>query len=142
MAALKPELVMSNSENFGCIEKLNKTPAAVKSKYCCGSKVIVDLLRRCELPNSALNRWGSYRCLHDSNVDYGGTGLTMMFCQYAETAVLVAVRTNTAIWLRNAFKCLKGTVTTFIRTAMWKPQTPSNGHFKKKPKAMNERWTM
>lgn len=142
MAALKPELVMSKSESFGRIEKLKKTPAAVKRKDRFGSEVIVDLLLRYELPNAALNRWASYRGLHDSNVDYGGIVLTMMFCQYAETAVQVATRTNTAIWLRNAFKCLKGTVTKFIRTAMSKSQTPSNGHFKKKPKAMNERWAM
>ena len=142
MAALKPELVMSKSENFERIEKLKKTPAAVKCKDRWGADVIVDLLRRYELPNAALNRWASYRGLHNFNVDCGGTVPTMMFCQYAETAEQVPTRTNTALWLGNAFKCLKGTVTTFIRTAMSKSQTPSNGHFRRKPKAMNERWAM
>ena len=133
---------MSKSENSERIEKPKKTPAAVKCKDRCGSDVIVDLPRRFKLPYAALNLGASYRGLHDSNVDYGGTVPTMMCCQYAETAVQVATRTDTAIWLRNTFKCLKGTVTTFIRTAMSKSQTPSNGHFKKKPKAMNERWAM
>lgn len=142
MAALKPELVMSKSENFERIEKLKKTPAAVKCKDCWGADVIVDLLRRYKLPYAALNRWASYRGLHDSNVDYSGTVPTMMFCQYAETAVQVVTRTNTAIWLRNAFICLKGTVTTLIRTAMSKSKTPSNGHFRRKPKTTNERWAM
>ena len=133
---------MSKSENFERIEKPEKTPAAVKCKDRWGADVIVDLLRRYKLPNAALNRWASYGDLHDSIVNYGGAVPTMMFCQYAETEVQVATRTNTAIWLRNAFICVKGTVTTFIRTAMSKSQTPSNGHFRRKPKAMNERWAM
>src|SRR3979411_586580 len=55
-------------------------PAAPNGRY--GSDVVVDLLKHFQIPFVALNPGASYRGLHDSLVNYGGTKKPqMMLCQ-------------------------------------------------------------
>ncbi len=55
-----------------------------------GSDLIVDLLRRYEVPYVALNPGATFRGLHDSLVNYGGNNPPMILCPHEEIAVLMA----------------------------------------------------
>jgi acetolactate synthase I/II/III large subunit len=55
-----------------------------------GSDVMVDVLRRLDLPYVALNPGSSFRGLHDSLVNYGGDEITMIECPHEKIAVGVA----------------------------------------------------
>lgn len=80
----------SKGENFGKVVRPAHTPAAVRTSERWASDVIVDLLRRYELPYAALNPGASFRGLHDSIVNYGNNVPVMMLCQHEETAVQIA----------------------------------------------------
>lgn len=54
------------------------------------SDVIVDLLKRYEVPFIAMNPGASFRGLHDSVVNYGGNDPELLVCQHEETAVQIA----------------------------------------------------
>lgn len=54
------------------------------------SDVIVDLLKRYEIPYIAMNPGASFRGLHDSIVNYGGNQPELLVCQHEETAVQIA----------------------------------------------------
>lgn len=54
------------------------------------SDVIVELIRRYDIPYAALNPGASYRGLHDSLVNYGQNYPRMLLCQHEETAVQIA----------------------------------------------------
>jgi acetolactate synthase I/II/III large subunit len=55
-----------------------------------GSDVMVDVLRRLDLPYVALNPGSSFRGLHDSLVNYGGDEITMIECPHEKIAVGLA----------------------------------------------------
>ncbi len=55
-----------------------------------GSDLIVDLLRRYEIPYVALNPGATFRGLHDSLVNYGGNNPPIILCPHEEIAVLMA----------------------------------------------------
>jgi benzoylformate decarboxylase/acetolactate synthase-1/2/3 large subunit len=55
-----------------------------------GSDVMVDVLRRLDLPFIALNPGASFRGLHDSLVNYGGDEMQMIECPHEKIAVGVA----------------------------------------------------
>jgi benzoylformate decarboxylase/acetolactate synthase-1/2/3 large subunit len=55
-----------------------------------GSDLMVDVLRRLELPYVALNPGSSFRGLHDSLVNYGGDEITMIECPHEKVAVALA----------------------------------------------------
>ena len=55
-----------------------------------GSDLIVDLLRRYEIPFVALNPGATFRGLHDSLVNYGGNNPPIILCPHEEIAVLMA----------------------------------------------------
>ncbi len=55
-----------------------------------GSDLIVDLLRRYEIPYVALNPGASFRGLHDSLVNYGGNQPPIILCPHEEIAVMMA----------------------------------------------------
>src|SRR5215467_1588861 len=54
------------------------------------SDVIVDLIKRYEIPYITLNPGASFRGLHDSLVNYGGNEPPMLLCQHEEIAVQIA----------------------------------------------------
>ena len=54
------------------------------------SDVIVDLIKRFGFPYIALNPGASYRGLHDSLVNYGGTQPPILLCQHEKIAVQIA----------------------------------------------------
>ncbi len=55
-----------------------------------GSDLIVDLLRRYDIPYVSLNPGSTYRGLHDSLVNYGGNKPPMILCPHEEIAVFIA----------------------------------------------------
>lgn len=55
-----------------------------------GSDLIVDLLRRFEVPYVSLNPGSTFRGLHDSLVNYGGNDPPMILCPHEEIAVFIA----------------------------------------------------
>lgn len=55
-----------------------------------GSDVMVEVLRRLDLPYVALNPGSSFRGLHDSLVNYGGDEITMIECPHEKIAMGVA----------------------------------------------------
>lgn len=54
------------------------------------SDVIVDLIKRYDIPYITLNPGASFRGLHDSLVNYGGNEPPMLVCQHEEIAVQIA----------------------------------------------------
>lgn len=56
-----------------------------------GSDLIVDLIKRYQIPHISLNPGSTYRGLHDSLVNYGGNDPPMILCPHEEIAVFVAL---------------------------------------------------
>ena len=56
-----------------------------------GSDLIVDMIKRFEIPWIALNPGASYRGLHDSLVNYGGNQPPIILCTHEEIAVFMAL---------------------------------------------------
>ena len=56
-----------------------------------GSDLIVDLIKRYEIPYISLNPGSTYRGLHDSLVNYGGNNPPMILCPHEEIAVFIAI---------------------------------------------------
>jgi acetolactate synthase-1/2/3 large subunit len=54
------------------------------------SDVIVDLLKRYEIPYISMNPGASFRGLHDSIINYGGNDPELLVCQHEEIAVQIA----------------------------------------------------
>jgi acetolactate synthase I/II/III large subunit len=54
------------------------------------SDVIVDLIKRYDVPYITMNPGASFRGLHDSLVNYGGGQPPMLLCQHEEIAVQIA----------------------------------------------------
>jgi len=55
-----------------------------------GSDLVVDLIRRYDIPYISLNPGSSFRGLHDSLVNYGNNEPPMILCQHEEIAVFIA----------------------------------------------------
>jgi acetolactate synthase I/II/III large subunit len=55
-----------------------------------GSDLVVDLIKRYDIPYISLNPGSSYRGLHDSLVNYGNNEPPMILCQHEEIAVFIA----------------------------------------------------
>jgi acetolactate synthase-1/2/3 large subunit len=55
-----------------------------------GSDLIVDLIKRYEIPYISLNPGSTFRGLHDSLVNYGQNDPPMILCQHEEIAVFIA----------------------------------------------------
>ncbi|MFI5266447.1 MAG: thiamine pyrophosphate-binding protein [Chloroflexota bacterium] len=55
-----------------------------------GSDLIVDLIKRYDIPYISLNPGSSFRGLHDSLVNYGNNEPPMILCQHEEIAVFIA----------------------------------------------------
>lgn len=66
------------------------TAHAPYDKPVWGSDVMVDALRRLDLPYVALNPGSSFRGLHDSLVNYAGDEIEMIECPHEKIAVGVA----------------------------------------------------
>lgn len=56
-----------------------------------GSDLIVDLIKRYNIPHISLNPGSTYRGLHDSLVNYGGNNPPMILCPHEEIAVFIAL---------------------------------------------------
>ena len=54
------------------------------------SDIIVDLIKRYDVPYITMNPGASFRGLHDSLVNYGGGQPPMLLCQHEEIAVQIA----------------------------------------------------
>ena len=67
-----------------------KTTAIRKSNQRWQSDVIVDMIKRYEIPFIALNPGASYRGLHDSLVNHGENEPPMMLCNHEKIAVQIA----------------------------------------------------
>ncbi len=80
----------NKSSSFRKPVRAPKKPRAVPAKRRWGADVIVDMLRRYDMPYAALNPGASFRGLHDSLVNYGQDYPRMMLCQHEETAVQIA----------------------------------------------------
>jgi thiamine pyrophosphate-dependent acetolactate synthase large subunit-like protein len=65
-----------------------RSPRLSRAEY--GSDLIVDLLRRLDLPYVALNPGSSFRGIHDSLVNFDGGGPELLLCCHEEIAVAVA----------------------------------------------------
>ena len=63
-----------------------------KSNQRYQSDIIVDMIKRFEIPFIALNPGASYRGLHDSLVNYGEDQPPMILCNHEEIAVAVVVK--------------------------------------------------
>src|SRR5436190_772508 len=61
---------------------------AVRQSY--GSDVMVDAIKACGFEYVALNPGSSYRCLHDSLVNYGGNEPQIITCNHEKLAVAIA----------------------------------------------------
>ncbi|HEX6511897.1 MAG TPA: thiamine pyrophosphate-binding protein [Chloroflexota bacterium] len=55
-----------------------------------GSDLVVDLIKRYEIPYISLNPGSTFRGLHDSLVNYGNNEPPMILCQHEEIAVFMA----------------------------------------------------
>jgi acetolactate synthase I/II/III large subunit len=55
-----------------------------------GSDLVVDLIKRYEIPYISLNPGSTFRGLHDSLVNYGNNEPPMILCQHEEIAVFIA----------------------------------------------------
>jgi acetolactate synthase-1/2/3 large subunit len=55
-----------------------------------GSDLVVDLIKRYEIPWVSLNPGSTFRGLHDSLVNYGNNEPPMILCQHEEIAVFIA----------------------------------------------------
>ncbi len=80
----------NRSRSFRKPIRAPKKPKVVPGKQRWGADVIVDMLRRYDMPYAALNPGASFRGLHDSLVNYGQDYPRMMLCQHEETAVQIA----------------------------------------------------
>jgi len=61
---------------------------ALMTRY--GSDLIVDLIKRYDIPYISLNPGSTFRGLHDSLVNYGNNEPPMILCQHEEIAVFIA----------------------------------------------------
>ncbi|HLY66100.1 MAG TPA: thiamine pyrophosphate-binding protein, partial [Chloroflexota bacterium] len=55
-----------------------------------GSDLVVDLIKRYDIPYVSLNPGSTFRGLHDSLVNYGQNDPPMILCQHEEIAVFIA----------------------------------------------------